>query len=295
MNRLSNPPPHRYTGAGFDRAAHRRLDADWLSARRADPQSRVLLMSGLEVLVSTRRSAAHGDPDGRATGRAAARGCPVSSARRTAPRCSPPISAGPRRASGRFAEVRAVGAWLPAKEAGWCAYARGARVLAQPPPLLRRVRRRHGQRCRAATSGAVRSATPSTSRAATRRSSCSSPIATRSTASAVCSAARRAFPPACTRRSPGSSSPANSLEETVRREVYEEAGVEVVDMQYRSSQPWPFPASLMLGFRATARSDELRIDPDELVDAGWYSRAQLIDPEQPPGPAAEPRLRSPAT
>ena len=68
----------------------------------------------------------------------------------------------------------------------------------------------------------------------------------------------------------------------MRREVYEESGVEVVDMHYRSSQPWPFPASLMLGFRATARSDELRIDPDELVDAGWYSRAQLIDPERRP-------------
>jgi NAD+ diphosphatase len=53
-------------------------------------------------------------------------------------------------------------------------------------------------------------------------------------------------------------------------------------MHYRSSQPWPFPASLMLGFRATACSDELRIDPDELVDAGWYTRAQLIDPARRP-------------
>jgi NAD+ diphosphatase len=76
--------------------------------------------------------------------------------------------------------------------------------------------------------------------------------------------------------------PGESLEETVRREVYEEAGVEVVDLQYRSSQPWPFPASLMLGFRALAQSDQLRIDPEELVDAGWYSRAQLIDPERRP-------------
>jgi NAD+ diphosphatase len=76
--------------------------------------------------------------------------------------------------------------------------------------------------------------------------------------------------------------PGEALEETVRREVYEEAGVEVVDMQYRSSQPWPFPASLMLGFRASAHSDQLRIDPEELVDAGWYTRAQLIDPERRP-------------
>ena len=62
--------------------------------------------------------------------------------------------------------------------------------------------------------------------------------------------------------------PGESLEETVRRELYEESGIEVAEIQYRSSQPWPFPASLMLGFRARARHDELRIDPDELVDAG---------------------------
>ena len=86
--------------------------------------------------------------------------------------------------------------------------------------------------------------------------------------------------------------PGESLEETVRREVYEEAGVEVVDMQYRSSQPWPFPASLMLGFRAMAQSDELRIDPEELVDAGWYTRAADRS-GPPPDPAAEPGLDRP--
>ena len=51
MRSLSNPPPHRYSGAGFDRASRRRLDAEWLRVRRADPASRVILMSGLEVLV----------------------------------------------------------------------------------------------------------------------------------------------------------------------------------------------------------------------------------------------------
>jgi NAD+ diphosphatase len=76
--------------------------------------------------------------------------------------------------------------------------------------------------------------------------------------------------------------PGESIEETVRREIYEEAGIEVADVQYRSSQPWPFPASLMLGFRATTRDDTLRIDPEELVDVGWYGRAQLLDRERCP-------------
>ena len=64
--------------------------------------------------------------------------------------------------------------------------------------------------------------------------------------------------------------------------MYEEAGVEVDDLEYRSSQPWPFPASLMLGFRARAASDALRIDPVELVDAGWFTKEQLIDPTRRP-------------
>ena len=68
----------------------------------------------------------------------------------------------------------------------------------------------------------------------------------------------------------------------MRREVQEEAGLELFAIDYRSSQPWPFPASLMLGFRARALRDELAIDPDELVDAGWFSKAELLDPERRP-------------
>jgi len=69
--------------------------------------------------------------------------------------------------------------------------------------------------------------------------------------------------------------PGESLEDAVAREVLEEAGVAVTDVRYESSQPWPFPSSVMLGFRATAASDELDPDPEELVDAAWYSREEL--------------------
>jgi NAD+ diphosphatase len=69
--------------------------------------------------------------------------------------------------------------------------------------------------------------------------------------------------------------PGESLEDAVAREVLEEAGVTVRDVTYRSSQPWPFPASVMLGFTAEAVTGELRPDPDELVDAAWYSREEL--------------------
>ncbi len=71
-----------------------------------------------------------------------------------------------------------------------------------------------------------------------------------------------------------------SLEEAVAREVMEEAGVAVAEVAYRGSQPWPFPASLMLGFRARATSFEISLDRDELEDAGWFTRAMIADFEQ---------------
>jgi NAD+ diphosphatase len=278
--RLSNPPPHRYTGAGFERAARRRLDAEWLSARRVDPQSRVMLLSGLEVLVSEddqpctqiltmarlgqplpEEAIFLGEEDGVALfaadlGRAAA-------------------------PSGRFVDVRTVGAWLSAKEAGWCAYARalafwhsrhrycgacgGATVSAQGG---------HIRRCQTCDAQHFPRSDPAVIVLVTHRhpqhgERCLLGRSTR-------------FPAGLYSTLAGFVEPGESLEETVRREVYEESGIEVDDLQYRSSQPWPFPASLMLGFRARARDDRLRIDPEELVDAGWYTRAELSDPERCP-------------
>lgn len=66
-----------------------------------------------------------------------------------------------------------------------------------------------------------------------------------------------------------------SLEDAVRREMGEEAGVTVTDVTYQGSQAWPFPAGLMVGFRATATSDEVRVDGEELLEARWFTRAEL--------------------
>jgi NAD+ diphosphatase len=280
MSRFCNPPPHRYCGAGFDRAAHRRLDTDWLGARRADPHSRVLLMSGLEILVTTTDQPRAeivsverlgqplpedalflGEEDGAALfaadfGRSGLPGC-------------------------RFAEVRAVGAWLPAKEAGWCAYARALAFwhsrhrycgVCGGPTVS--AHGGHIRRCQICDAQHFPRSDPAVIVLVTHRhpehgERCLLGRSTR-------------FPAGLYSTLAGFVEPGESLEETVRREVYEEAGVEIVDMQYRSSQPWPFPASLMLGFRAAAQSDQLRIDPEELVDAGWYTRAQLLDPDRRP-------------
>lgn len=69
--------------------------------------------------------------------------------------------------------------------------------------------------------------------------------------------------------------PGESLEDAVTREVYEETGIQVEGIEYHSSQPWPFPASLMLGFTARAVTSEVRLRDDELEDARWFTRADL--------------------
>lgn len=66
--------------------------------------------------------------------------------------------------------------------------------------------------------------------------------------------------------------PGESLSEAVVREVREESGIEVGEVKYRSSQPWPFPASLMLGFHAVRTGGDLRVDGVELQDAKWFHR-----------------------
>ncbi len=66
-----------------------------------------------------------------------------------------------------------------------------------------------------------------------------------------------------------------SLEEAVVREVREEVGIELSSVTYHSSQPWPFPASLMLGFTAVAASSAITVDPHELEVAHWYDREIL--------------------
>lgn len=70
--------------------------------------------------------------------------------------------------------------------------------------------------------------------------------------------------------------PGESLEQAVAREVHEETGVELDKIRYLSSQPWPFPSAIMLGFRATAKSMNITLHDNELEDARWFTRKEII-------------------
>ena len=83
---------------------------------------------------------------------------------------------------------------------------------------------------------------------------------------------QKVWPPGMHSTLAGFVEPGESLEHAVAREVKEESGIEVGEVIYQSSQPWPFPASVMLGFRAKAVSTEIKVDTAELESAGWYSR-----------------------
>jgi NAD+ diphosphatase len=83
------------------------------------------------------------------------------------------------------------------------------------------------------------------------------------------------FPPGIYSVLAGFVEPGESVEETVFREVHEETGVEVENIRYFGSQPWPYPHSLMLGFQARFARGEIRVDGVEIEDAGWFRADEM--------------------
>jgi NAD+ diphosphatase len=82
--------------------------------------------------------------------------------------------------------------------------------------------------------------------------------------------------------------PGETLEEAVHREVGEEVGIDIIDVRYWNSQPWPFPHSLMIGFQARYGGGDLVLDEAEIIDANWYAPDDL--PPIPPGLSIARRL-----
>lgn len=83
------------------------------------------------------------------------------------------------------------------------------------------------------------------------------------------------FPPGILSVLAGFVEPGESAEDAVLREVFEETAIVVKDVEYFSSQAWPFPNSLMLGFRAQYASGDIKVDGEEIQEAGWYKAAAM--------------------
>ncbi|MPY70359.1 MAG: NAD(+) diphosphatase [Alphaproteobacteria bacterium] len=187
---------------------------------------------------------------------------------------------------GEFVDLREVGPDMPQEEGGVLAYARG---LAH----WHRTHRFCG-RCGAATeareAGHVRRCTDPGCGASHFPRTDPAVIMLVSSGDRVLLGRKAEWPAGRYSVLAGFVEPGETLEGAVAREVMEEAGVPVADVRYHSSQPWPFPASLMLGFFATALDDTLTVNRDELEDARWFTRRELT--HEDPGYRIRPRSDS---
>jgi NAD+ diphosphatase len=265
-----------FAGGDLDRFAHRRRDEQWLTDRRADPTSRLLRMPPSQVPLDgeQRLLLLNGpieedeavflgvDADGRAL--FAVDGSATAGALLDA--------------AAPLMDLRGAAMFLPVGEANRAAYA----------SAMLTWHRRHrwcgscGAPTAAAWAGHLR-----------RCDGCGAEHFPRTdpvmivlvTAGQHCLLGRQpSWPPNMWSALAGFVEPGESLEDAVGREVREEAGVEVVDVRYHSSQPWPFPLSLMVGFDASAGPSpvEVTVDHSELDDARWFSAAEVSGVMLPP-------------
>jgi len=294
--------PNPFAGGGLDRATHLRADPRWLSDRLSDPTSRVVPVwrerslvvrtageAGPEAddlayepeLLTPEVAASASEPpgewiflgleEGRDGGRALFAADVAGDAGKAGEVGEEPPAGSPLDGAGEFLDLRGVGAMLGQGDGSLLAYARAIvtwsrrhRFCGSCGSPTRPEQGGHVRRCGDETCGAEHF--PRTDPA----------IIVLVTDGDRCLLGRKdIWPEGVYSTLAGFVEPGESLSEAVAREVREESGIEVGSVRYRSSQPWPFPASLMLGFRAERVGGELTVARQELVDARWFERADF--------------------
>jgi NAD+ diphosphatase len=272
--------PNPYAGGGLDRAAHLRNDSGWLAERLAAEGSRFvpvwrtrnlvrmvarpeaiqLAPHDVEALVAASNDVAFLG----LAGDVAHFAIDVSD-------LEDPLAE--LAVDGVFEDLRNVGPLLERDEGAMLAYARG----------LFSWHRRHrycgvcGERTRSAQAGHTRVCTNDAC-AAQHFPRIDPAIIVLVHRGEYCLLGRQAtWPKGMHSTLAGFVETGESLEDAVAREVKEESAIDVTDVRYHSSQPWPFPSSLMLGFHARALNDEISVYEEELEDVRWFSRAELRD------------------
>lgn len=273
-----------YADCQLDRAAHLRADASWIDARLGDASSlfvpvfrdRNLVVDdgGLRavVLAATAGGTLLHRPDATAFLGISTAGNACFAVEVNANAAADPANA----RAGRFVELRRVSAGLPGGEGALLAYARGL--------MYWHRRQRFCGCCGSAT----------VSQQAGHALCCSNPgckaqhfprtdpailvlVTRRGPGEEACLLARQAqFPAGLMSTLAGFVEPGETMEQAVAREIAEEVGLVVERLHYRGSQPWPFPASLMLAFHVEAEEgSEIHLQHGELETAQWFTRRDL--------------------
>jgi NAD+ diphosphatase len=285
--------PTLFSGAFLDRRAELREDPEWLTAARADPQTRYVVSAGSRQLVTVGR-----EPE-------------IAILRRSDPLAARDDATytllgwfrGERTVLVEFAaaefplpadthldELRPIASMLPPDSASLLAYVRALALwrarhrfcgVCGAPTAA--VRAGHVMRCTRADCGTENFP---------RLDPAIIVLVTDASGERALLGRQAAWPPGRYSTIAGFVEPGENLEDAVAREVDEETGVRVERVVYESSQPWPFPSSLMIGFRAVAGSASISLRDGELEDAQWFTRADIAAgrPVLPPAGAISSRL-----
>ncbi len=272
--------PNFYAANGLDRAGHRRRDPEWLEAQLAHPETLFVPVWRGQNLVArqatgapaaitlTRESLVSLEDDAVLLGLREERTYfALDFSRHEAPlqliRASEPVE---------FTDLRRVGPLLARPDGALLAYARGI--------LYWHGRHRFcgvcGSPTRSEEGGHVRRCTSSECDATHFPRTDPAVIMLVTDGDRALLGRQKVWLPGMHSTLAGFVEPGESLEEAVAREVREETGIVVDDVAYHSSQPWPFPASIMLGFTAHALTTEVHIDPEELESARWFERDFML-------------------
>ena len=282
MQKLSMLPGNVFSGVRLDRADHRRTDADWIEAQLHDPVSRFIPVWNQQSIVFNgdepraaliNREALDGLLDADASLAFLGIALEENGVAHFAVDLShlPVETLIARYSGGALMDLRDSVQLVPAHEAAILAYARGLMYWHQKNGYCAAC----GHKSAARRAGHERACT---------NPACGTAHFPRTDSAVIvlvhdgddCLLCRQShWPTGMHSTLAGFLEPGESLEETVAREIFEESGVRVSDVRYHSSQPWPFPASIMVGFMAKAESREIIVDDKELEYAHWYGRDWL--------------------